>query len=80
MKAISPNEKHNRLTILEEVEPVKSGNRYRRCVRCQCECGNIGTYLLYAVRNGNTKSCGCLRVDSNIKKNKLGTGKKENNM
>ncbi len=30
---------------------------------CKCDCGNKLTVLGIHLRNGNTKSCGCLRVD-----------------
>lgn len=48
--------KWNRLTILEHIED----NR----VRCQCECGNESTPQLSSVLNENTRSCGCLQLES----------------
>ena len=43
---------------------VKSNKRGLACFLCQCDCGSdpivvVGTHL----RNGNTKSCGCLQKE-----------------
>lgn len=50
----------HRLTVLEELKERKGGNV---CYECECVCGNIvkvkGKYL----RNGDTKSCGCLNIE-----------------
>lgn len=50
------------LTVLYEVEPhiTTSGNRQVQYL-CQCECGEKIIVKGQAIRNGNTKSCGCLR-------------------
>ncbi|MBO7671969.1 hypothetical protein J6S88_01020, partial [bacterium] len=32
--------------------------------KCECECGNIVFVESYSLKNGNTKSCGCLKYDS----------------
>lgn len=53
--------KHNRLTILKEIDSVKApncGSTYRR-VRCECECGDVRDYYYHAVKSGKTSSCGC---------------------
>src|SRR5206468_5416157 len=34
---------------------------------CQCECGNTKISLASKLKNGETKSCGCLRVETTIK-------------
>ena len=44
------------------------GDSSRRCGtnvlwRCLCDCGNITEIRTGNLRNGNTKSCGCLRID-----------------
>lgn len=50
----------HRLTVLEELKERKGGSV---CYECECICGNIvkvkGKYL----RNGDTKSCGCLNIE-----------------
>lgn len=35
---------------------------------CKCECGNITTVLGQSLRNGNTKSCGCLKKENTAAK------------
>lgn len=51
---------YGKLTVLEY---SYSGNDGRKYYKCKCKCGTIvnvrGSYL----KNGNTKSCGCLRTD-----------------
>jgi len=42
--------KFGRLTVLEE---------HPRTWLCQCDCGNFTNVRYSALRNGNTKSCGC---------------------
>ena len=44
-----------RLTVIEV--PAKG----RRNVRCQCECGSVGTYRGSSIKSGDTRSCGCLQ-------------------
>lgn len=39
-------------------------------VVCKCDCGKVGCYQLSSLKNGHTKSCGCVRRKW---KNKLGT-------
>lgn len=53
-----------RLTVLER-EESKSG--YRRWL-CKCECGTLTTVFGYALRNGNMKSCGCLKEEYNARR------------
>ena len=60
-------QKFGRLTVVSRA-PNK---RTAACWWCRCDCGNpdlivvIGTHL----RNGNTKSCGCLQKEAVIKTN-----------
>lgn len=53
-----------RLEVLREVEPLYSGGQRQRAVECRCDCGSVGIYRLYSLRNGNTRSCGCLLEES----------------
>lgn len=56
-------EKHNKLTIIEEVATIrKTGKTVQiiRMVRCRCECGKEIVTRLSSARHGMTKSCGCL--------------------
>lgn len=55
--------KYGRLTVISRGENDKQGNA---CWYCQCDCGNPNLYLVkgYALRNGHTKSCGCLHQET----------------
>lgn len=52
--------KFNRLTAM-----LPTGQRKQRRIlwRCECECGNIVLAPASMLKNGNTKSCGCLQTD-----------------
>ena len=67
---IISGQKFNRLTIIEEVEPTFNylGKMERR-FNFKCECGNIKEIRLHDVKQGVTKSCGCLNMEN--KKNKI---------
>ncbi len=49
---------YGKLTVVSEAEhlPVK-----RVCWICRCECGNTVTVTGYCLKQGHTKSCGCLK-------------------
>lgn len=49
------------LVVLEEAPKVQSEITWR----CRCDCGNETIVRRYALRNGNTRSCGCLRYTAN---------------
>ena len=55
-----------KLTVLNRVEN-KNGNT---CWKCKCECGKTIEVLSYNLKNGNTRSCGCLqrKQTSNVRK------------
>jgi hypothetical protein len=57
---ITAGDEYGRLTVIREVESKRSGLQVQRCVECRCECGVVKEYRLYTLRNGNTRSCGCL--------------------
>lgn len=65
-KPITPGEKFGRLTIVSEAE-----RRYGyKCALCHCDCGTIMSAAMHMLRNGNTRSCGCLQVESITKRNR----------
>ena len=69
--------KFNRLYV-EEFAYTKKGQTYWKCV---CECGNTKTINGGHLRNGHTKSCGCLSIEKSterIKKHHK-TGKEASN-
>ena len=60
-------QKFNKLTVLRRVE----NNKYNKSQwECQCECGNIIVVLGTALKNGKVKSCGCVRKDIALQKQK----------
>ena len=56
-------QRFGRLTVLDEAKPVHSSGNLLRCWRCRCDCGNELIVRQSSLRNGNTKSCGCLQRD-----------------
>lgn len=68
--------KFNKLTVLERVNN-KTGNRYKW--KCLCDCGNITLVYPQNLKNGHTKSCGCIQLESafsNVEKAKSSYRKK----
>ena len=56
--------KINRLTIINSIR--KKGHRTKYF--CQCECGKHTIVEGSKIKNGSTKSCGCLHTESNRSK------------
>lgn len=46
----------------------KTDKKYGAYWRCQCSCGNITIVQARSLKNGNTKSCGCLRIKNSLTK------------
>lgn len=63
--------KFNRLMVLEQAEDYvdKKGKHYAQW-RCKCDCGNELVVSGNHLKNGNTKSCGCLNDERRIENNK----------
>lgn len=58
---VTSNVRYGKLTTIKEVVPSTNKNGVkRRNVLCKCDCGNEVIINLYSLRNGTTKSCGCL--------------------
>jgi hypothetical protein len=71
--SVTIGERFNRLIVLAEVEPINRNT----AVLVRCDCGNEFVVRYYCLGNNNTKSCGCLRTEMNIKRNIASTGKKK---
>lgn len=60
---------YGQLTVISRAENTKDG---RARWHCRCSCGNELDVLGKSLRNGNTKSCGCLQrrraAESNMKR------------
>lgn len=50
---------------------------YRKCWKCQCQCGNIREIETHNLTSGQSKSCGCLRFERASKNNGAWTGYNE---
>ena len=63
-------EKYNLLTVISFENPhiTKGGSKLKK-VKCKCECGNEISVLYQNVKNGNSKSCGCLNIQKRQKHN-----------
>ena len=53
-----------RLVVVERVGSVRG----KMFWKCKCDCGGVSVVSTTHLKSGNTKSCGCLRKDSNISK------------
>lgn len=61
MRPYLPGMRFGLLTIVEHVPRPEGRRTGGRWYRCRCDCGNMTTKSQGAIRNGSTKSCGCLR-------------------
>lgn len=59
-------EKHGRLTAVRSVGMKSSGKVLVRVWRYRCDCGSEVEVVPSKVRNGNTKSCGCLNREKRL--------------
>lgn len=60
----------SRLTVIKEVEPhITTGGNKQIQFLCKCECGKEIIVKSANLRNGNTKSCGCLHSELLAKRN-----------
>src|SRR5574343_380277 len=57
--------KYNRLTLLNKTDKRTTDRRV--IFEFKCDCGNTVFLPIRSVRNGNTKSCGCLRREKSAK-------------
>lgn len=63
---LKEGERFGRLTVIREVEPkIYGSNGYVRYFLCKCDCGNESVVSIHNLRNGVTRSCGCLRKELN---------------
>ena len=57
---LKAGEVYGRLTVLEDVRYSKD------LAHCLCECGAETKKRAYAIKGGNTRSCGCMRRENNL--------------
>jgi hypothetical protein len=58
---VKPGDKYGRLTIVRESERIAK----KRYFICKCDCGKEINTRFVNLRDGHTKSCGCLRNEQN---------------
>jgi hypothetical protein len=58
------NQRFGRLTVIE-LSYIKNQKTYWKC---KCDCGNITIVVASKLKNGHTKSCGCLQKELMSKK------------
>ena len=63
-------QRFGKLIVLEKIDYKDTPNRSEALWRCQCDCGNLTTVKGTNLREGRTKSCGCLQRET---ASKLGT-------
>lgn len=57
-----------RLTVLSRADKKETGQKVDVKWLCQCICGNLKTVRSYTLACGDSKSCGCLRIDVTTKR------------
>lgn len=68
MNIIKKGEKFGRLIVLKECKPhILPCRQIQKKVLCQCECGNTREIRYASLKNGHTKSCGCLGKENSYK-------------
>jgi len=67
----SPGDTYHHLTVIRELPERKGRQIY---YECQCECGNIISVRGSNLRNGNTKSCGCFKIQQLIERSTVHSG------
>jgi hypothetical protein len=79
---VVPGQRYGRLVLIElagfklENHSSNRPNAERRTPlwKCQCDCGKTNIVSLYALRQGGTKSCGCLSKELSIARSSLSPG------
>jgi hypothetical protein len=64
MLSVSVGACFGRWTVLDQAEPVRSGGSLRAAHVCRCSCGTVRVVRDDMLRNGESKSCGCLQRET----------------
>lgn len=51
----------NGVLFVKDIDPYIKNNKKKKRILAKCKCGNNFEVLLYSVKSGRTKSCGCYR-------------------
>lgn len=63
MIEVLPGTRFGRLTVVKELASVPKHKRKRRRFELHCDCGSAHEAWIHCLRNGDTKSCGCLQKE-----------------
>lgn len=70
--------KFGRLTVICRAEDAAGQYAIKRPLwLCRCDCGNLTTVIGANLREGMTKSCGCLRIEKSRENGIARLGKKK---
>ena len=63
---------NSRITVIKRAEDIiKKDGKYETAWWCQCNCGSEPFVALgYNIKNGNTNSCGCYKLDRDFEVNR----------
>lgn len=65
-------QRFGRLTVISKCDKNDIGKSYSyTCWKCKCDCGNIIITPSRSLLSGDSKSCGCLRIEKLSKQNKI---------
>ncbi len=73
-------QRFGKLVVVRKAAPYKcpkTGKNIRRKWRCQCDCGKKTSVVTSKLRNGHTRSCGCLYTET---RNRLPSGTNARNI
>ena len=62
-KLVEDHTRFDHLVVIGLAERMKIAGIFRAAVWCKCDCGNIVRRTVNSLMSGNTKSCGCLKID-----------------
>ena len=60
---VKSGDRYGMLTVIEELEKIE----YQRRILCRCDCGRIKIIRMCHLRNGGSRSCGCLARTNPLK-------------
>ena len=60
-------EKYGRLTVVRRAPPIVYSYVVIPCWRVRCDCGTTKVVRQNSLRNGHTRSCGCLHLEQTLK-------------
>jgi len=69
-KTVKQGDRFGRLKIINEVDSMQRRRDGRRAFLCRCDCGQEKIISVKLLFNGQTKSCGCLKIELTAERRK----------